>query len=391
MNLPKKIKLYYAFKFFQNFHFFGAVLVPFYTVWAGMTEQTVLLIQSWFMISVTLLELPTGVIADKYGRKTSLILGAIAATIGLLLYGLYPNIYLFLIGEFILALAMSLISGADQAWIVDSLHQHQASKRKTEVLGKGQSFTLAGILLGSLVGSLIARTISLNATMFLSAIPAVILLYIALKLPEPRIHKTTKETFRWIKAFASLKVLLTDKNLRLLSINLVLVSVSAYFTIWLYQPLLQRVGIGIVWFGLIHSSFVGLEIILSHRFAWFEKKLGASNYLMLSAILTSIGFGLLLINVNVITILLFVFTTGSFGLSRKYFAMGHFHEFVEPTYRASITSSFSLLVRLSTAIANIFIGWLFVRSAPITFIVLGLLPILALVLFPTKKVFESDQ
>lgn len=389
MKIEQKIKLYYAFKFLQNAHFFGAVLVPFFTVWAGMTEQTALLIQSWFALSVTVLELPTGLVADKFGRKTSLVLGAVSAAIGLVGYGLYANIYLFLVCESILALAMTFISGADEAWLIDTLTQHGAEKRKTEIVGKAQSFMFAGMIGTTLVGSLIASYISLPATMYLSVIPALALLLVASKMPEPKVHKAVDETFKWQQGLRSLKVLFTNKQLRYLSINLILVAVPSYFVIWLYQPLLQKAGVGIAWFGLIHSLMIGAEILVSNRFGWLERKFGVAGYLKLSAVITALGFFLVSLQISLPAIIVFLLTAGGFGLTRKYFAVGHFHEYVSSTYRASIASSFSLVTRFTIALANVIVGWLFVQSASVTLLLLGLLPLIAVVLVPAGKVTES--
>jgi MFS family permease len=389
MKLEGRIKLYYLFKFFQNSHFFGAVLIPFFTVWAGMTGQTALLLQSWFMICITILELPTGIVADKFGRKKSLVLGAMFATLGLLIYGIYPNIYLFLAGELLIATASAFVSGADEAWIVDTLIQFKAKDRKTEVIGKGQSLTFTGMIIGTLIGGLIASHISLNATMYLSAIPALLMLFVASRMPETIIHKTESEVFRWKQAFSSLKVLFSNHHLRLLAINLILVAVPAYFVMWLYQPLLQKINIDVKWFGVIQALFVSFEALLSHRFGLIEKKIGINRYLILSALITTIGFFSLAIKQNIFTIIFFVLTAGSFGLSRRYFAVGHFHDFVSSTYRASISSSFSILLRLSNALANIFIGWLFIRSTSMTLVFLGLLPVIALLFVPLNQVFEN--
>jgi MFS family permease len=389
MSLSKKLRLYYLFKFVQNAHFFAAVLVPFFTIWGGLNTRQVLLIQSWFMISVTLLEIPTGFVADRFGRRLSLILGAISASIGFLLYGLYPNIYLFLVSESILALAMAFISGADEAWLIDTLNQHRKEKLKTEVIGKGQSAMFAGMILGSVLGSIIASRISLPATMYLSVIPSLMLLMIALRLPEPINAQTPGEVFRWKQAVVSLRYIISHPVLRLLVINVILVAIPAYFVIWLYQPLLQSIGVNIIWFGAIHAGFIVVELLIAHRFGWLEKKVGFAGYLRISALLAATGFLILVFKVNMASILLMLILSGGFGLTRRYFAIGKFHDYIPTTYRASIASSFSLLLRLSIAIANVIVGWLFVRSVETTVLILGLLAFIAAITVPGRHLDPS--
>ena len=56
---------------------FESVLVLFFTEWGGITLQQALILQSWFMGWMFLLEIPTGTVADYFGRKISLVLSQV--------------------------------------------------------------------------------------------------------------------------------------------------------------------------------------------------------------------------------------------------------------------------------------------------------------------------
>ena len=86
----------YLYSFFKNFAFFSAVLVPFFTDWGHITLFQVQILQSWFSVWVFVLEVPTGVIADKIGRKHSLTLGSIFLAVATVLYGSIPSFTIFL-------------------------------------------------------------------------------------------------------------------------------------------------------------------------------------------------------------------------------------------------------------------------------------------------------
>jgi len=70
-----------------------------------------------------LLEIPTGTVADFLGRKVSLILGCMIGAVGVLIYASYPRFLVFLLAEVILAVSYTLISGADEALVYDSLKE----------------------------------------------------------------------------------------------------------------------------------------------------------------------------------------------------------------------------------------------------------------------------
>ena len=147
----------YLLEFFRGLHFIGGVLVPFFTVWAGISLTQVFLLQSWFMMWVFLLEIPTGTIADRFGRKTSISLACFTAVIAPLVYASYPVFTVFLIGEFIWALGSALFSGANEALIYDTLKKIKQEKLSKKFFAKTRSMHLIALMIAAPIGSLIAQ------------------------------------------------------------------------------------------------------------------------------------------------------------------------------------------------------------------------------------------
>lgn len=59
----------YLWRALMHMHFFAGVLVPFFTDWGGLSLNQMFLLQAWFFLWIFLLEVPTGALADKYGRR----------------------------------------------------------------------------------------------------------------------------------------------------------------------------------------------------------------------------------------------------------------------------------------------------------------------------------
>ena len=59
----------YLLNFLRNLTFFGAVAVPFYLDWAKIDYTKIFILEDTFMFWIFVLEIPTGVVADKFGRK----------------------------------------------------------------------------------------------------------------------------------------------------------------------------------------------------------------------------------------------------------------------------------------------------------------------------------
>lgn len=85
-----------------------------------------------FLVGVVLLEVPTGVVADRYGRSVSLALGAAVLGVAILAFAFITNVSILLLSFMTWSLASTLVSGADMALLYDTLkaanrtHEFQA-------------------------------------------------------------------------------------------------------------------------------------------------------------------------------------------------------------------------------------------------------------------------
>ena len=378
---------YYAFCFLKDLAFFSAVLVPFFTEWGGISLTQVQIIQSWFMFWLFVLEIPTGAVADFIGRKHSVSLGAFVVAIAVLVYGSVPKFEIFLLGEFLFAVAMALISGADEALLYDSLKEAGREDERKKVFGKANSFHLFGMLVAAPVGSLIASRQGLNAPMLFSAIPYFLASLVAWSIREPNIHQVKSESKRYIDIVRNgFSYLRGHKILRLLALDAVVVASSAYFIIWLYQPFLRSLGIGIFYFGVIHAILVLSEILVSSNFERLTKIFKSDKrYLRISALIVVVTFLMVAIQPNIVTISVLVIFGGGFGLTRLPLMSSYMNKFIPSEQRATVLSSISMLRRFALVILNPFIGFAADHSLRAAALIVGLLPLAIFFFSPIEQ------
>ena len=108
--------------------FISGVLVPFFTLWGKISFFQIMIVQAFFMFMIVILEIPSGAVADYLGRKTTLMIASICGIIAVLIYGSYPVITIFLIGELFFAISGALISGASEALVYDTLKKNKKRK-----------------------------------------------------------------------------------------------------------------------------------------------------------------------------------------------------------------------------------------------------------------------
>lgn len=249
------LRRYYAFSFLHSLHFFSAVLVPFFTDWGHITQAEIQWLQSWFMLWIFFLEIPTGAVADYWGRKYSLVLGCVVAAIGALTYGSFPRFEMFLLGEFLFAGGAALISGANQALLYDMLKEAGGEQQTSTVFGRARTFELCGMLVAAATGGVIATKFGLNTPLLLTAVPMFLAACVTLSIKEPKTYDHTSESMRyWEVVRKGSFFFYKHKTLRILAVDALCVAVAGYFVIWLYQPLLKAVEIPTVSLGYYVSN-----------------------------------------------------------------------------------------------------------------------------------------
>lgn len=334
------------------------------------------LIQSWFSFWVFILEVPTGAVADKIGRKHSIALGSAVVAIAIIIYGSFANFYSFLLAEFIFAIGYALCSGADQALLYDTLKEQGREGESKKILGRADSFHMLGMLLAAPFGSLIAAKFGLNAPQLASSIPFFLAAAIGYSIREPRI-RSDQETPKYIdivkKGFRTIK---ENKVVRTLAIDSVLVSAASYFVVWFNQPILKSIGIPIIYFGLAHSFLLLTEIFVSSNFQFMEKILGSGKkYLKTSALLVVLGFFLVALFPNLWTVLLFIALVGGIGYTRGTYIVSIANKYIDSRERATVLSTIGMFRRFGLIIMNPFIGYMADRSMSLALILIGLLPL----------------
>src|SRR5262245_58745011 len=94
---------------------------------AGLTPLQLILVGTGLELSAFLFEVPTGVVADSYSRRVSIIIGYLLMGIGFLVEGFFPFFVPILLAQVIWGLGYTFTSGASQAWITDEVGEEAAN------------------------------------------------------------------------------------------------------------------------------------------------------------------------------------------------------------------------------------------------------------------------
>lgn len=146
-----------------------------------------------FLATMIAFDVPSGVLADKWKRKYTLLLALVCLIIACVMGGLSQTWVQYLPMNILLGGFVVLTSGTFQAMMYDSLkdsgHQHEYDTHQ----GRAYALFLAGLGFSSLAGGYLAEWLSLRATYFISAACVVVAVVVALSLTEPESHKQVSD------------------------------------------------------------------------------------------------------------------------------------------------------------------------------------------------------
>jgi MFS family permease len=140
---------------------------------AGLTSTEAFAANAFFTAGQVLFEVPTGVVADTLGRRTSYLTGAVTLSIATALYLLAWQVsapfWAWAVTSVLLGLGFTFFSGATEAWLIDALADTGYEGKIDSVLAKGEIVEGAAMLTGSIAGGLIAQVSNLGVPYVLRA------------------------------------------------------------------------------------------------------------------------------------------------------------------------------------------------------------------------------
>lgn len=133
-----------------NMWFVGAVWLYFYRIF--ITDQQVGVLDGMAFAIGLLAEIPSGALADKFGRDKLVRLGQILAGSGLLIQATGSSFMPFFVGQSIMMIGVSFASGADEALFFENLNFKKGSTAWRKLVTRGSQFALVGSLIATVAG-----------------------------------------------------------------------------------------------------------------------------------------------------------------------------------------------------------------------------------------------
>lgn len=338
---------------------------------SGLSTEQAFQLKAIYSLTIVLFEIPSGYLADLWGRKNTLILGSILGTLGFLIYSFEGGYMYFLFAEITLGMGQSFISGSDSALLYDSLKASGKAKEYTRMEGLNTAIGNIAEASSAMLGGFLAQMsillpFQVQTSVAFIAIPA------ALSLKEPQLvlaHAKHQAT-NIIKTLRN-----TIKTNRPLLYQVLFSSFAGSATLtmaWLYQLFLKEdLGISFAKIGII-AAVLNLTVGIISVFAYkLESKMRMKNSLFYLSLLIPLAFILTGIVPSYFSLGIIFF----FYVLRGYATpvlKDYINMFTNSNIRATVLSIRSFTIRLIFAVIGPFAGKLAdIRNFSASYVVIG--------------------
>ncbi len=356
-NIPRYF-VYTALKGF-SFGLIGAMWVIFLTQHRGLSLAQASLVDVMFFVAAAFGEVPTGIVADRFGRKTSLIAGAALLSVGILGWTFAPTLPLIMLSYFGMGIGFTFLSGAEDALFYESMQLAGRADDYARLVGRVGALMLGALAIGSVASGLLA-SINLTLPMLICGLSLLIMLGVVLTLKEPQMEGQSDGQAR--KSFGkilrqSLALMRARPTLLYPMIYLALVPIASFITeTLLLQPQALLLGVPLAGIGLLVMAVQLIDMLGSNWSDQFKALFGEGR--LISAVPVIILASLVVLAAfQKLAVLVFIGVIGFFTSVIRPLLLTRIQGEVSDEVRATIISMNSLMNTVFAAISQPSLGF----------------------------------
>jgi len=382
-------------RFLQNLAFAAPIQTLFFQA-RGLTLSQIMILQSILLGSAILLEIPTGILGDRVGKKRSIVLGVGCALLAWIPWFLATDIWTFAVAFILLGASQAFISGSDQALLYELLASKGRQKDMQKSYGLYLAMSTFGFALAGLIGGFLAadQTIAQYIHLYvLSAVAQVCALVLFLSIREPTLPASDMPIAPAERKIlrAALDVLKTNQGLRRIVILSVLTAPFSVALLTLFQPYFVLSSVPAPWFGIalfLSSLAASGSKLFVHR---LEAMLGMEWAALLSTVLPGLLWVLMaLVFHPIIAVLLFILSDAAGNLRDPIFA-DYMNRHIPSSTRATTLSAISLITSVYLLLLQPIIGTLADIDLRYAFVCMGGIIIVSAILFRIRRSHVEPQ
>ena len=261
-GLERRLRPIYVAAFLQNVALWVPIEKLFMTD-IGFDNGSVAIMAAAYAAVVPLLEVPSGILADRWSRRGVVLLAQSALIVSVVIGGLSPNVAVYIVAALFLGVFFAMQSGTFESIAYDTVLDETGESTMFErTIGRVRFVESAGLVVSALVGGLLAEVVPLRATYFMT-VPFIVIAAVALlRFREPQLHQVEEDTPLRQQIAATYRTLLERGAVRpiiaLLVLTALLLQVMLEFgPLWMVALAASAGVYGPHWAGLMAALGLG--------------------------------------------------------------------------------------------------------------------------------------
>ncbi len=183
-KIKKQVLKFSFYGFLKNLRFFDPYLYL-YFIQSGLEFAQIGLLLTVREVIIYVFEVPSGVLADRFGKKTELIVSFAFYIVSFILFYLGDGFYDYVIAMVFFGFGEAFRSGTHKAMIMAYLDKKHIKDSKSKVYGKTRSFSLIGSTVSSLISIIFIITLpSLSWLFIIAIVPYILDMILILTYPK---------------------------------------------------------------------------------------------------------------------------------------------------------------------------------------------------------------
>ncbi|MBW3020046.1 MFS transporter, partial [Candidatus Woesearchaeota archaeon] len=331
-------------------------VITLFFLFNGLSMTQTMILESIFAISILIMEIPSGTFADKIGRKWSLALSSLSFSIGSFIFAIGSNFWIFIFAQILDAGSWALRSGADSAFIYDSLKEDKRSKDFVKIMGRGHAIWMGLLAVLAITSAFLPDLIGYRLIFFVTSAFFFIGFLIAATFKEPPIHRHLQEKNHLKHILKAAEFVIKNKVMKNYIAFFAILSSMGYLTYFLIQPYYEiSTGLGLI-LGIAVTTYF-MSCSLGHFLADKICKSFKENTLLLTIYIAGIIAFLGMFFVNPYFALFFIFLIGMVDSTVNLYTEHKIHETTSSHHRATVISLQSFIKNILYALLAPLIGY----------------------------------
>lgn len=268
MAFEGNIRKSYVYRFLMEFQLWWPIWVVYLQVQRGLSLTQITILDTPFFFLMVLAEVPTGAIADRFGRRWSLMLGSSLFAVAVFVFAIADSYPIILLSYGAWGLGLTFQSGADVAILYDSLKRLDREEEFQRINGRLNAVRSFAVLIAILIGAPIAQATSYSFPIMLSAGVALFAVPVAFSMHEPPMEHDDSHSQYLQTLFTGIRESWDQPALRYIILFSATIIAATFTPLVFQQPFLSGYNVGTGNLGLWQAPIRGagvLSALLAYR------------------------------------------------------------------------------------------------------------------------------